>query len=263
MLIDSHCHLDYPALLKDREGVLARARAAGIGRMVNISTTMQDFIAVRATAEEVPEVFCTVGVHPHHVHDEGENPSLDKLKELATHSKVVGVGETGLDFYYNKAPREIQEESFRRHIRVSQDKDLPLIIHSREAEEDTVRILREEGANHERQPKGVMHCFSSKRILAEQALELGFYISLSGILTFKKSEELRAIARDVPLDRLLVETDAPYLAPEPLRGKVCEPSFVVNTARVLAELKGVSFEVIAAQTTKNFFQLFSKVTPLS
>jgi len=257
MLIDSHCHLDYPQLAADREGVLRRARAAGVGRMVNIATRSTDFDAVRVTAEQIDDVFCTVGVHPHHAHEEGENFSTEDLIKLAAHPKTVGIGETGLDFYYDKAPRDIQEESFRRHIRAAQATKLPLIIHSREAEEDTIRVLKSEGPS-----TGVMHCFSSRRILAEQALEIGFYISLSGILTFKKSQELRDIARDVPLDRLLVETDSPYLAPEPYRGKPCEPAYVARTAQVLAEVKGVSVEEIARQTTENFFRLFTKVTPL-
>lgn len=261
MLVDSHCHLDYPALAKDREGVVARARQAGVGRMVNISTTRKDFEQVRATAEQFEDVYCTVGVHPHHVADEGENLTAEDLIKLAAHPKVVGIGETGLDNYYKDGPREQQAHSFREHIRAGIATGLPIIVHSRDAEEDTARILREEGAAGKK-PIGVLHCFSSRRILAEEALALGFYISLSGILTFKKSEELRNIARDVPMDRLLVETDAPFLAPEPYRGKICEPAYVANTARVLAEIKGVSPEEVARQTTENFFHLFSKVRPL-
>jgi TatD DNase family protein len=258
MLVDSHCHLDYPALAKDREGVLTRARAAGVVRMVNIGTTRRDFDQVRATAEKYDDVYCSIGVHPHHAADEGENLATDDLLKLAAHPKVVGIGETGLDYYYNHAPVDAQQDSFRRHIHAGIAAGLPIIVHSREAEDDTVRILREEGAQGKK-PTGVMHCFSSRRPLAEGALELGFYISLSGILTFKKSEELRSIVRDVPLDRLLVETDSPFLAPEPFRGKVCEPAYVANTARVLAEVKGVAPEEIARQTTENFFRLFSKV----
>lgn len=259
MLIDSHCHLDYPALVKDREGVVARARKAGVARMVNIGTTRHGFNQVRTTAEQFDDVFCSVGVHPHHVHEEGEMLTADNLVKLADHPKVVGIGETGLDYFYNHGPREMQQISFREHIRAGIAADLPIIIHSRDAEEDTARILREEGVGSAK-PKGVLHCFSSRRILAEEALALGFYISLSGILTFKKSEELRAITRDVPLDRLLVETDSPFLAPEPHRGKICEPAYVSDTARVLANIKGVSPETIAAQTTENFFKLFSKVS---
>lgn len=258
MLVDSHCHLDYPALTKDRENVVARARQAGVGCMVNISTTSRDFHQVQSTAEMFDDVFCSMGVHPHHVGEEGENLSTEEIVTLANHAKVVGIGETGLDYFYDKAPRDKQQESFRAHIRAGMQTDLPIIVHSRDAEADTTRILREEGAGAIK-PRGVMHCFSSRRILAEEALELGFYISLSGILTFKKSQELRDIVKDVPLDRLLVETDSPYLAPEPYRGRICEPAYVVNTARILAEIKGVSPEEIARQTTDNFFQLFTKV----
>ena len=260
MLVDSHCHIDYPALAKDQAGVLARAKAAGVGRMVNISTTKKGFAQVRATAETHDEVFCSVGAHPHHVAEDGENFTTDELIEAALHPKVVGIGETGLDYYYNHAPRDEQQKSFRDHIRAGIASGLPIIIHSRDAEEDTAKILQEEGAGQAAKMKGVMHCFSSRRILAEDALKLGFYISLSGILTFKKSQELRDIARDVPLDRLLVETDSPFLAPEPYRGKICEPAYVVNTARVLAEVKGVSEDDIARRTTENFFTLFDKVT---
>lgn len=258
MLVDSHCHLDYPALAKDQENVVMRARQAGVGRMINIGTTRREFDQVRRTAEMFEDVFCSVGVHPHHVHEEGEELSTEAIVALADHPKVVGIGETGLDYYYDTAPRDKQHESFRAHIRAGIIKDLPIVVHSREAEEDTARILREEGAGSIK-PRGVMHCFSSRRILAEEALELGFYISLSGILTFKKSQELRDIVKDVPLNRLLVETDSPFLAPEPYRGKICEPAYVVNTARVLADIKGVSPEEIAYQTTENFFQLFNRV----
>jgi len=264
MLIDSHCHLDYPALAKDREGVVARARAAGVARMVNIATTRRDFEQVRATAESFDDVTCSIGVHPHHVHEEGENLSTETIIDLTQHPKVVGIGETGLDYFYKHAPVEAQQDSFRRHLRAGRATGLPIIIHSRDAEEDTARIVREESEGQGAHPlTGVLHCFSSRRVLAEDALNLGFYISLSGILTFKKSQDLRDIARDVPLDRLLVETDAPFLAPEPLRGKICEPAYVVNTARVLAEIKGVSFDDIARATTENFFRLFGKVAKIA
>jgi TatD DNase family protein len=260
MLIDSHCHLDYPALAKDREGVVARARAAGVGRMVNIATKQTDLDRVVTTAEAFEDVFCTVGVHPHHADEEGESLTLDDLIKLAAHPKVVGIGETGLDYFYKHSPVEAQQKSFRQHLRAARSVGLPVVVHSRDAEEDTARILREEGAGQGAHPlTGVMHCFSSRRALAEDALALGFYISLSGILTFKKSQELRDIVRDLPLECLLVETDSPFLAPEPLRGKICEPAYVVNTARVLAEIKGVSFDDIARRTTENFFSLFSKV----
>jgi TatD DNase family protein len=257
MLVDSHCHLDYPELAKDRTAVLTRARAAGVGRMVNISTTRQDFLAVRATAEAHKEVFCTVGAHPHDVAKEDDHFTYDQLVAEARHPKVVGIGETGLDYHYDHSPRAAQQESFRAHIAASLTTGLPLIVHSREAEDDTAQILRVEGENGKL--TGLLHCFSSKRVLAERALALGFYISFSGILTFRKSEELRGIAKDVPLDRLLVETDAPFLAPEPHRGKICEPAYVADTARVLAQIKDVCESEMARQTTENFFRLFRKV----
>ncbi len=260
MLVDSHCHLDYPALAKDREGVLARARQAGVERMINISTTKTDFPAVLTTAEGYDDVFCSVGAHPHHVAEDGEDFTLQELIDHAAHPKVVGIGETGLDYFYDHAPRDAQQESFRKHLRAAVAAKVPVIIHTRQAEEDTIKILREEGATGQGgKLTGVLHCFTSRRELAEEAVALGFYISLSGILTFKKSQELRDIARNVPMDRLLVETDAPFLAPEPFRGKICEPAHVANTAKVLAEIKGVSTDEIARQTTDNFFRLFTKV----
>ncbi len=260
MLIDSHCHLDYPALIKDREGVLLRAREAGIARMVNISTTKADFRSVLATAEAHDDVVCSVGCHPHEVSAENEDFTEDELAEAARHPKVVGIGETGLDYFYEHSPREAQKESFRKHLRAARQAGLPVIVHTRQADEDTVKILTEAGREGQGGPlTGVLHCFSSGRGLAEEALKLGFYISLSGILTFKKSVELRAIAKDVPMDRLLVETDAPFLAPEPHRGRICEPAHVVQTARVLADIKGVGEDDIARQTTENFFRLFTKV----
>lgn len=258
MLVDSHCHIDYPALVKDRDNVVTRARAAGVVCMLNISTTHRDFLQVRATSEVFDDVFCSAGIHPHHVHEEGENLTTAEIINLTSHSKVVGIGETGLDYYYEHSPRDRQADSFRAHIRAGIATDLPIIVHSRDAEVDTAQILKEEGAGKKR-PRGVLHCFSSRRMLAEKALDLGFYISFSGILTFKKSQELRDIARDVPIDRLLVETDSPFLAPEPYRGKICEPAYVVNTAKVLADIKGVSPEEMGRQTTDNFYQLFNKI----
>ena len=259
MLIDSHCHLDFPAFEKDRDGVMARAREAGVAHMVNIGTTRRDFPRILATAEAFDEVSCSVGVHPDHAHEDGEAVTAEDLIALAEHPKVVGIGETGLDYFY-KVPPEVQKRSFREHLRASRAMGLPVIVHSRQAEEDTVDMLREAAEGSGAHPlTGVLHCFSSRRILAEGALKLGFYVSLSGILTFKKSDELRDIARDVPLDRLLVETDAPFLSPEPLRGRICEPAHVAHTARVLAEVKGVSFEEISERTTENFYTLFSKV----
>jgi len=258
MFVDSHCHLDYEGLTENCAGVVARAREAKVIRMVNIGTTLREFQNVLKTAESFDDVVCSVGVHPHHVDEEEEKPTAGDLIKLAAHPKVVGIGETGLDYYYNHSPHERQQESFRQHIRAGMATDLPIIVHSRDAEEDTARILEEEGAGQGNKPRGVLHCFSSRRMLAERALDLGFYISLSGILTFKKSQELRDIARDVPMDRLLIETDSPYLAPEPFRGKTCEPAYVVYTAKVLAEIKNVGIEEIGRQTTENFFRLFNK-----
>ena len=222
---------------------------------------MKSFADTLDCADTYNDVVCSVGVHPHHCVEEGELITADDLLKFTDNPKVVAIGETGLDYFYDFAPRDEQQRNFREHIRAAVRSSLPLIVHSREAEEDTMKLLREEGAGQGGKLKGVMHCFSSKRLLADEALMLGFYISFSGIITFKKSEELRAMARDIPLDRLLVETDAPYLAPEPYRGKLCEPAYVTNTARVLAEIKGVAFEDMARQTTDNFFRLFDKATP--
>jgi TatD DNase family protein len=263
MLVDSHCHLDYEGLADSRADVVARARQAGVTCMLNIGTTHREFHKVLKTADDFKEVFCSVGVHPHHVNEDGENLQTADLIKLTNHPKVVGIGETGLDYYYERSPRNLQQESFRQHIRAGIATNLPVIVHSRDAEEDTAKILKEEGIGQGGKPRGVLHCFSSRRILAEQALDIGFYISLSGIITFKKSQELRDIVGDIPMDRLLVETDSPYLAPEPFRGKVCEPAYVVNTARVLAEIKGVSAEEIARQTTENFFRLFNKASAIT
>ncbi|MBI1207890.1 MAG: YchF/TatD family DNA exonuclease [Azospirillum sp.] len=259
MLVDSHCHLDFPDFADDLDAVVERARAAGVGRMVTICTRVSRFAQVRAVAERYPDILCTVGVHPHHAADELSDATVARLTTLADDAKVVGIGETGLDYFYDKSPRDQQSESFRRHIRACLETGLPLIVHTRDADADTITILREEAAGSEL--RGLMHCFSSSRQLAEQAVEFGFMISLSGIVTFKKSEELRAIARDVPLDRLLVETDAPYLAPVPKRGKRNEPAFVAHTAAAVAEVKGVTSAALAAATTANFFRLFRRAAP--
>jgi TatD DNase family protein len=223
--------------------------------MLTISTRVHRFAEIRAIAEAHDDVSCSLGTHPHHV-DEEPDVTTDMLLELARHPKVVGFGETGLDYYYDNSPREMQQEGFRRHIRAAIEAKMPLIVHTRDAEEDTMRILREEGSGG--RLTGVLHCFSSSRRLAEQALDFGFHISFSGIVTFKKSDELRETARMVPLDRMLVETDAPFLAPVPRRGQRNEPSFVVHTARVLAELHGLSPDALAERTTANFFALFDR-----
>lgn len=259
MLIDSHCHLEYPQLA-DRQGVIDRARAAGVLHMVNISTTRQNFYEVLATAEIFPEVSCTVGTHPDHAHEGDAGMSAAELIRFSAHPKVVGIGETGLDYFHKDAPVQVQKDSFRAHMAAARATGLPVIVHSRQAEEDTAAMLREAAAGEGAHPlTGVLHCFSSKRVLMENAVDLGFYISLSGILTFKKSQELRDIARDVPMNRLLVETDSPYLSPEPLRGRPCEPAYVVHTARVLADVKSVSFDEITRQTTENFYRLFTRL----
>ena len=258
MLVDSHCHLDFPDFEPERDAVLARARAAGVGYFLTIGTKLSDFSSVRQIAEANADVSCTVGVHPHSAKDE-QLESPDVLRQASEHPKVVGFGETGLDFYYDNSPREAQIAYFRIHIAAARAEGLPLVVHTRDAEDDTIKILSDEmgkGAF-----TGLLHCFTGTAVLAKAALDLGFYISASGIIAFKKAEDLRAVLKDVPLDRLLVETDAPYLAPPPHRGRRNEPSFIVHTAAVLAELKGVSTEELAEATTANFFRLFAKARP--
>jgi TatD DNase family protein len=254
MLVDSHCHLDFPDFAEERGAIVARARAAGVGTMLTIGTRLDQFPGVRAIAEAYQDVWCSVGAHPHEAADHAAL-SAAVLADLAAHPRVVGIGETGLDFHYDHSPRDLQERVFRAHIAASRASRLPLIIHAREADDEVARILREE-----RPPPGVLHCFSSGRALAEAALDLGFYISISGIVTFRNAEELRAIVRDVPLERLLLETDAPYLAPVPYRGRRNEPAYVAATATVVAGLKGVDPEHLAAATTDNFFRLFKKAS---
>lgn len=259
MLIDSHCHLDFPDFAEERAAIVARAQAAGVGRMVTISTRVKRFQQILEIAENFDDVYCSVGTHPHNAAEELE-VTTDELVRLATHPKVVAIGEAGLDYFYDKAPRDAQAQGFRTHIAAARQTGLPLVIHSRDADDDMAAIIEDETA------KGafpfILHCFSSGRRLAEIGVALGGYVSFSGILTFKNSTELRAIAADVPRDRLLVETDAPYLAPIPFRGKRNEPALVVNTARVLAETIGVSEAEIAAITTDNCLRLFSRMPPL-
>ncbi len=256
MLIDTHCHLDFPELAAQRPELLARAAAAGVERMITISTRVSKYDTYMAIAEENPQVWFSVGTHPHQAHEEPDVTVAD-LVRLASHPRCVAIGEAGLDYHYDKSPRDIAETVFRTHIAAARETGLPLVIHSRDCDEDMERILREEmgkGAF-----KALLHCFTSSRKLAEAGLELGLTISFSGVLTFKNSEELRATARDVPLDRMLVETDAPFLAPVPFRGKTNEPSFVTSTAKVLAETKGVSVEEIHSRTTQNALKLFWKI----
>lgn len=254
MLIDSHCHLNY-AELADTAAVVARAKAAGIGLMQTISTKRADFPAVKALAERYPEIYCSIGIHPHEAEPHEDITEAELLAE-ATHPRVIGIGETGLDYYYEHSPRAPQQELFCRHIRVARVLDLPVIIHSRNADDDTISILKE--ALAEGPFRILIHCFTSSQKLAEEVVAMGGYISASGIITFKKSQELRDSFSAIPLARILVETDAPYLAPEPYRGKPCEPAYTAFTARKLAEIKGVSEEEVARVTTENFFRLFSK-----
>lgn len=256
MLVDSHCHLDFPDFAEERAAIVARALAAGIGRMVTISTRVKRFNQVLEIAETFDEVYCSVGTHPHNAAEEPD-VSVDDLVRLSAHRKVVAIGEAGLDYFYDHAPRDAQAQGFRTHIAAARVTGLPLVIHSRDADDDMANILEEETG------KGafpfILHCFSSGRRLAEIGVALGGYVSFSGILTFKNSAELRAVAADVPRDRLLVETDAPYLAPIPFRGKRNEPAYVAHTAKVLAETIGVSDAEIADITTDNFIRLFRKM----
>lgn len=261
MLVDSHCHLDFPDFGEEVEAIVGRARAAGVVRMVTICTHVSRFAQVAAVAERFDDVLCSVGVHPHHAEPELAEATEAHLIALAKHPKVVGIGETGLDYFYDRSPRDAQHESFRRHIRVCLETGLPLLVHTRDADEDTMRIIREEATGA--RLTGLLHCFSSGRRLAEEAVAFGLHISLSGIVTFRKSEELRAIVADLPLDRLLVETDAPFLAPLPYRGKRNEPAYVAETAAVVAAVKGVAPAELARITTANFFRLFTRATPVA
>jgi TatD DNase family protein len=256
MLVDSHCHLDFPDFANEVDAIVGRARSAGVARIVTISTRVKQHDAVLAIAERFPDVFCSVGTHPHNAHEELDI-TIDGLVERARASKVVAIGEAGLDYHYDYSPREAQERGFRNHIAAARETGLPLVIHAREADADMADILEEETG------KGafpaVLHCFTGGEDLARRAVALGLYISFTGILTFKKSEDLRGIAAGLPAERILVETDAPYLAPGRYRGKRNEPSYVVETAKTLAQVRGVSDAEMARQTTENFFRLFSKV----
>jgi TatD DNase family protein len=255
MLVDSHCHLDHRELAGETDAILARADAVGVTRMVTISTHVARFDTYRALAERDVRVFFTIGTHPHHAAEEPDIPAK-QIAALSVHPRCVGIGEAGLDYYYDRSPRDVQQRVFRTHIAAARETGLPLVIHARDADGDMIGILREESA---RGPfKAVLHCFSSGAAVAEAGVELGHYVSFSGILTFKRSDELRRIAAAVPMDRLLVETDAPYLAPEPYRGKRNEPAYTAFTARVLAAVCGVSEAEIARITTDNFERLFAK-----
>ena len=258
-LIDSHCHLDFDDFADDLEGVVARALAAGVERMTTIGTRVGESERLRAIAERFPSVYFTVGNHPHYAAQALETLEADAaaIRRFAAHPKCVGIGEAGLDYHYDDAPRDLSQRVFRAQIALARELELPLVIHTREADDDVAAILREEmgrGAF-----AAVLHCFTSSRALAETGLALGLYVSVSGVLTFKNAADLKALARDLPLDRLLVETDAPYLAPVPNRGRRNEPAFVVDTARALAEAKGLDFAALAAATRANTLRLFSKM----
>lgn len=256
MLVDHHCHLDFPDFAPNRADVIARAKAAGVGVMVTISTRIRHLQELLDIAESDPDVYASVGTHPHNAHEELDIP-VEEIVRLSAHPRIVSIGEAGLDYYYKRSTPEAQAEGFRRHIAAARETGLPLEIHTREADADTLAILRDEHA------KGafpaILHCFTGGRDLALGAVELGLYVSFSGVVSFKNSEALRETAREIPEDRLLVETDAPFLAPVPRRGKTNEPAFVVHTAAALAAARGVSTDEIAATTTENFFRLFTKV----
>ena len=256
MLIDSHCHLDFPDFASELDAVVGRARAAGVERMITISTRVDRFASYKGLAERFDNVFCTVGTHPHQAHEEPE-ASVADLVRLSAHPKCVAIGEAGLDYHHDRAPRDVAARVFRTHIAAARSTGLPLVIHSRDADDDMADILRAEMGQG--RFRAVLHCFTSTPGLAGAALELGLYISFSGVLTFKNSEPLRDIARQMPLERILVETDAPYLAPTPHRGKRNEPAFVAQTAAALAQARGASFAEIATATTANVLTLFNKI----
>ncbi len=255
MLVDSHCHLEYEGLVERREEVLANAREAGVGAMLNISTKREEWEQVVATAERESDIFASVGIHPHNA-DDHANMSEDELQRATENPRVIGIGETGLDYYYDHSDRTVQRQLFRKHIAVAREVQLPVIIHTRDAEEDTLAILEDEMG------KGtfpaLIHCFTASRGFGERVLDLGLSISLSGIVTFKNAKDLQNVAKTVPKACLLVETDSPFLAPVPHRGKPCEPGFVRDTAAFLADLRSEPFEQLAQATTANFYRLFSK-----
>ncbi|KAF0136759.1 MAG: TatD DNase family protein [Xanthobacteraceae bacterium] len=258
MWVDSHCHLDFPELAADRDGLIARAVAAGLQSMVTISTRVRRFDGIRAIAEGHDGIWCSVGTHPHNAHEELD-VTAEELVRLSDHPKVIAIGEAGLDYFYDKSPREAQEQGFRTHIAAARASGLPLVIHAREADDKVAAILTEEMGKGVF--KAVLHCFTGSRELALRGVELGLYVSFSGIATYKSAANLRELAAELPGDRVLVETDAPYLAPGKFRGKTNEPSYVVETGRVIAEARGVAAEDMARQTTANFFRLFAKADP--
>ncbi len=259
MFVDSHCHLNYKGLIEEQDAVIARAKEAGVSAMLNISTREREWDDIVATAEKEPNIWASIGIHPHEA-DTHADVDTAKLIARARHPKVIAIGETGLDFYYDHSDRDQQRTSFRAHIAASRETGLPLIVHTRDADEDSAAILTEEmgkGAY-----PGVIHCFTASRAFAETALDLGLYISLSGIVTFKNARDLQEVAKTIPADRLLIETDSPFLAPIPHRGKTCEPAFVADTAKFLASLRDISLVELSATTTANFYQLFNKAVPI-
>ncbi|MFH1158903.1 MAG: TatD family hydrolase [Pseudomonadota bacterium] len=260
MLVDSHCHLDFPDFADEGPAeIVRRARDAGVGHLLTVCTRIAEFGKVAAVAGRFPCVHCTVGTHPHHAAEPDERDiTVEDIIPYTKNPKVAGIGETGLDYHYNYSPLAEQQRAFAAHIEAALETGLPLIVHTREAEDDTFRLMRDVGRGRVR---GVMHCFSGSRKLAEESLALGFHISFSGIITFKSADDLREVVKYVPLDRILVETDAPYLAPLPYRGRRNEPAYVVHTAQMVAEMKGVPAEEVARQTTENFFRLFTKIKP--
>lgn len=255
MLVDSHCHLNYPGIVEDQAGVIDRARAAGVGTMLAISTKVAEWDDVIGVADRHADIWASVGIHPHEA-DGHSDIGAARLIDAARHPRVVAIGETGLDYHYDRSDRDQQRASFRAHIAAARATQLPLIVHTRAAEADTAAILADEMGQG--RFTGVIHCFTASAAFAEQALALGFYISLSGILTFRSARELQAVAKELPAGRLLIETDSPFLAPIPMRGRPCEPAFVAHTAAFLADLRGQPIEQIAETTTRNFFELFDK-----
>ncbi len=257
-IVDSHCHLNYKGLREDTDAVVARAREAGVGCMLAINTRLSEYEQITAVINQYHDVYGTVGIHPHEAENEPD-VAVAALLERAEHAKIVGLGETGLDYYYDNAPRDMQKVNFHAHIEASRESGLPIIVHTRDADDDCINIVTEEMKKGTF--TGVIHCFTASQRLADAMLEMGFYISLSGIVTFKSAKDLQATAKTIPLNRLLVETDAPFLAPVPHRGQTCEPAFVMDTARFVAELRESDFAELQQATTENFFTLFKKASP--
>lgn len=257
-LVDSHCHLNYGGLIDDLDCVLDRAMEAGVGCMLAINTKLSEFDDVLKLANEHDNIFATVGIHPHEAEKEPD-VAVNELLSRAEHAKVVAIGETGLDYFYDNAPREMQRVNFKVHMDAARKSQLPLIVHTRDADDDCIELLQA-GMAKGAFP-GVIHCFTATERLAQAALDMGFYISISGIVTFKNAKDLQEIVKNIPLERLLVETDAPFLAPIPYRGRTCEPAYVADTARFIAELRDIDFNLLREETTSNFFNLFNKITP--